>query len=88
MGDITIPTIIVISERVWRNSRRLCTFCIFSTYACMQTEVGQEMEFIVNIHISNKVVTVCLVIFKLQCSQRILGRIRIGCIFPVRVAEA
>ena len=53
----------------------------------MQTEVRQEMEFIVNVYISNKVVAVRLVIFEFQCSQRILGRVRIGRVFPVRIAE-
>ena len=68
--------------------RDRCTFRIFATYACVQTEVRQEMEFIVNVYISNKVVAVRLVIFEFQCSQRILGRVRIGRVFPVRIAEA
>lgn len=70
------------------NNGSLRTVCIFTTQAGMQMQVGQEMEFIIHFYIPYEIVAVGTVVFLFQSCHRILRRILVRRIPPVRIRKS
>ena len=86
--SLAVPSIVVVAVRIWRDNVSLLRLCVLSTVACVDVQVFEAMNLVVNLKIAGEVVGVSLALLVLKKSQRVLWSVRVAGVLPLWVREA
>ena len=85
---ITIPAIIVVAVRIWRDNSSLTAFRVVATHICMDVEVFETVNLIVEFDVTDCRLALGSVILEFEQCHRVLRSVGVGGVNPVRVGVA
>ena len=86
--SLAVPSIVVVAVRIWRDNVCLLRLRILSTVACVDVQVFEAMNLVVNLEIAGEVVGISLALLVLKKSQGVLWSVRVAGVLPLWVREA
>ena len=86
--SLTVPAIVVVAVRIWRDNVGLLRLCILSTVACVDVKILEAVNLVVNLKVASEVVGVSLALLILEKSQWVLWCVRVVGVLPLWVREA